>query len=761
MQAGTRTHLAPPGYPPAERPSLGRIGGTLALLLVVAACREPTGVGAPPAHSTASPALETAASAASAPAPAPPAPAWLAAVRLERYREAFKLLEELDDAERSTPEMRYLRARVAAEIGDHAKVRPLLDGLTIPLFEEEIARLRAEAAAEVGPYEEAARFYEQSGRVRDLVRAAKALGKAGDKKGALKVADRALADAQRLRRPADERMAHGVRLEVLTSLGRPEEAVGDLKWLVTRAPGSPEGRAARKILDETPKIALTDKEKRAAIDALLEGGFGKDAIEVIERWGKAFSSAELAHKRAEALFKARQYKRAAEAFAQAAKKESGRTAEQLYYEARALARSKREDDALARYQEVVRRFRKGLWAERASYQRAALLQNQGRYADAVEAFSEFLSRFPKAADRDDAEYALALALLSTDKPAKARSVFGKLASGAKKTDWGVLRELEGVAALRAGARDEAVTIFTQVATQQPLTFAAQMSRARLQALGAELPPLMPAGSKRTSVPLRPELPMKAAKLVALGLDADAESQLSATEADVSAPYGGRETEALCTLYGQLSRAKRRYKVGSNAVDFDALMRAPAPADRWSWECLYPSPYNERVREIEAEFSIPPGLVHSLMRQESGFDPEVRSPVGAEGLMQLMPSTAEQAAKEARLEGFDPREVTAPEINLRLGGFYIGKLLKTFEGGVPLAVAAYNAGPTALSRWVEKAKDHETDVFVARIPYQETRNYVVRVMGNFARYQWLAGGDAAVSPIPLELPKTPRAGDDDY
>jgi soluble lytic murein transglycosylase len=215
------------------------------------------------------------------------------------------------------------------------------------------------------------------------------------------------------------------------------------------------------------------------------------------------------------------------------------------------------------------------------------------------------------------------------------------------------------------------------------------------------------------------------------------------------------------MYGQLSRAKRRYKVGSNAVDFESLMRAPAPADRWSWECLYPSPYNDRVGELEAEYAIPRGLVHALMRQESGFDPEIRSPVGAEGLMQLMPNTAGEAAKECNLDSFDPKEVTAPEVNLRLGSFYIGKMLKTFEGSPALAAAAYNAGPTAVSRWIENAKEHEADVFVARIPYEETRNYVVRVMGNLARYQWLAGGDAAVTPLALELPKNGRAKDDDY
>ncbi|MBL9024954.1 MAG: transglycosylase SLT domain-containing protein [Myxococcales bacterium] len=735
----------------------------LLLCATLAGCREPTGVGAPPAHSTAVPQLASATSsttAAAAPA-APQVAPWVTAVRLSRFREADKLLEALDDAEKQKPEMRFLRARVASELGNFERVRPLLEGVTLPLFEEDMARLRAEAAAEVGPYREAAQYFEKTGKVRDLVRAARALAKEGDTKQALALADRALADAQRLRRSSDERAAHAARADLLTQAGRANEAITDQKWLLTRAPETTDGRAARKALESNPKAGLTDKDKRAAIDALLEAGAGKDALELLERWGRAYSGAELAHKRAEALFKSRDYKKAAEAFLAASKQKSGRTAEQLYYAARSLARIKKETEALERYQEVVRRYRKEMWAERASYQRALLLQNQGNYAEAAQAFTEFLAKFPKSADRHDAEYALALAHLSAGQPGEARKVFGKLASGAKKTDWGVYRELEGVASLRIGNRDEAITIFTQVATAQPLTFAAQISRARLVEAGAPLPPLIEPPAARTSAPLSPALPEKVARLVALGLDEDAEAQLATNEAEVSAPYGGRETEALCSLYGQLSRAKRRYKVGANAVSFEALMRAPSPADRWSWDCLYPAPYADRVSELEAQYKLPPGLVHALMRQESGFDPEIRSPVGAQGLLQLMPTTAQEAAKEAGIEGFEPGLVTTPEVNLQLGSFYIAKMLKTFEGSAPLAAAGYNAGPKAVSRWLESAKEHEADVFVARIPYEETRNYVVRVMGNLARYQWLAGGDSSVAGLALALPKNGRAGDDDY
>jgi soluble lytic murein transglycosylase len=182
----------------------------------------------------------------------------------------------------------------------------------------------------------------------------------------------------------------------------------------------------------------------------------------------------------------------------------------------------------------------------------------------------------------------------------------------------------------------------------------------------------------------------------------------------------------------------------------SLLRAPGEADRWTWECLYPRPYADEVKRLEEEHAVPRGLVHALMRQESAFDQEALSPVSAVGLMQLMPQTAKKASAEIAMD-FDPARLTSPAVNLRLGAFYVGKLLKTFRNDPVLAVAAYNAGPKAVGQWIKRGVDADADLWVARIPYDETRNYVARVLGNLARYQWLEGGDAAVTALALEVP----------
>jgi soluble lytic murein transglycosylase len=129
-------------------------------------------------------------------------------------------------------------------------------------------------------------------------------------------------------------------------------------------------------------------------------------------------------------------------------------------------------------------------------------------------------------------------------------------------------------------------------------------------------------------------------------------------------------------------------------------------------------------------------------------------------MQLMPNTARQAARELGIED-DPKSLVSPPYNIQLGTFYLGKVLEAFSGNVVLAAAAYNAGPAAVRRWLQGGQGLALDLWVARIPYDETRGYVRRVVGNWARYRYLAGGTAAVANIDLALPEVSGARGSEY
>ncbi|MRG92456.1 transglycosylase SLT domain-containing protein [Polyangium spumosum] len=706
------------------------------------------------ASTSAAPAAVPAATTTSTAAPAAAGARWADAVRLERWDEAEAELDALPEAERQRPEMKYVRGRVALERGDFPRVVELLTGLDkeLPLLADDILRRRAEAAVEAGPFAEAAAFFGKSRTPADLGRAALALEKDGQLAPARAILDRALALAAKSRKKTDDAPLRATRARIAEAQGSLPLAIADLRWLAVEAAGLPEGEAAVASLGRL-KQSLAPKDQLARALGLIRSGHADQAIPVLDELEKkkALPLLDVLHARAEAKLKARDYPGAEKAFRLLSTLPGPRKVEAMYLAATALARSGQVDEAIKRWLDLSSKYKKNSWAERALYQAARHLLLRGRYDEAAPLYTRYLALFPKGMYREDAPYEQALAQLSAGQAKTAQKTLARLAKAAKKADEAQkLHELEGLAAFRAGHRDEAVRIWTDVARAFPLSFAALAARSRLAAAGAPLPPLIEPGAARPANPLDLELPDPARLLVSLGLDAEAEGRLVPFEREASARFAGREAEALCGMYGKLMHARRRYRVGVAHVGLPTLLRAPGEADRWAWECLYPRPYLDEVRKLEAEHEVPRGLVHSLMRQESAFDQEALSPVFAVGLLQLMPKTAEKAAAEVGMS-FEPTRLKSPHVNLRLGSYYIGKLLKTFQKNPVLAVAAYNAGPKAVGNWTRPGVDAEADLWVARIPYDETRNYVARVLGNLARYQWMEGGDAAVQPLPLEMP----------
>jgi soluble lytic murein transglycosylase len=154
-----------------------------------------------------------------------------------------------------------------------------------------------------------------------------------------------------------------------------------------------------------------------------------------------------------------------------------------------------------------------------------------------------------------------------------------------------------------------------------------------------------------------------------------------------------------------------------------------------WHELYPFPYEDEVAKLSAQAKVNPLLVTALMRQESRFMPGIQSPVGATGLMQLMPETAAEVARELDLQQYD---LTNPADNIRLGTRYLAHTHDLWDNNSMLAIASYNAGPGAVSDWVKRFGLEDPDSFVEQIPYPETRNYIETVFGNYWNYLRLYG-----------------------
>lgn len=149
--------------------------------------------------------------------------------------------------------------------------------------------------------------------------------------------------------------------------------------------------------------------------------------------------------------------------------------------------------------------------------------------------------------------------------------------------------------------------------------------------------------------------------------------------------------------------------------------------------LFPTPHMELVNQTAALNSVANALVYGVIRQESGYIPDVKSPAGAVGLMQLMPGTAKDMGKKLGLSA-PAWKLIDGELNIRLGIQYLNLVLRRFDENTVLAAAAYNAGPHRVKQWLMD-EALPADIWVETIPFDETRDYVKGVLFNTTVSEW--------------------------
>lgn len=149
-----------------------------------------------------------------------------------------------------------------------------------------------------------------------------------------------------------------------------------------------------------------------------------------------------------------------------------------------------------------------------------------------------------------------------------------------------------------------------------------------------------------------------------------------------------------------------------------------------WQALYPLAYFQPVSKWSKQRNLNSLLVLGLIRQESRFQPEIRSVAGAVGLMQVLPSTGEQTSQQIGLQDY---WLTDVEDNINLGTAYFDYVHQLYQNNSVLAIASYNAGPGNVAKWLRELPTEDTDVFIEAIPFPETNNYVRVVLENHWNY----------------------------
>lgn len=366
-----------------------------------------------------------------------------------------------------------------------------------------------------------------------------------------------------------------------------------------------------------------------------------------------------------------------------------------------------EDDgdwnlARAEYLRLTRSYPHSSAAAKGRFRAPFALYMTQRYADAAAEFAAMEPYAESASDRDRLLYWHARSLERAGHHEQARAIYERLARTAASNYY------PSLAARR-------------LASPPPLPVVAGAD-----ALGDEAVP-------QISGPAEFHL-SRIAALRSLGLTQLEPPELRAVTADGLSNPGVRrfvlaELERAGAWYDAIETAVRLEKYGDIEPSLAERMRYP----RAYWDLIAPA--SERA-------SLDPYLVLALIRQESLFNPRARSVSDARGLMQLLPSTAARVGPSAGIEqvSFDLYD---PALSVRVGTTYLKSLFAMFGGDPFRAVAAYNGGEDAVRRWVAKYPGDD-DQWVENIGYNETRNYVKRVLGGLREYRILYGSGASAS-----------------
>ncbi|MBW1684332.1 MAG: lytic transglycosylase domain-containing protein [Deltaproteobacteria bacterium] len=427
--------------------------------------------------------------------------------------------------------------------------------------------------------------------------------------------------------------------------------------------------------------------------------------------------------RAHTLFRLRRYTDATRAFAALEPDAENRIAH-----ARSVARAGQPERAGQELEEIAREVR-GLQGERAALLAALLWEGEGEVERARGLYRSL------AGAAAGSSYSLAaLWRLGWDAYRN-----GRYEEALEQLEQLEPRVTDPVGALRArywharaaerAGHEGAAEAFGAIAREFPLSYYGWRAAARA-ALGPSESPAPEIELGR--VELAPRALARPRILLEAGLLESARAELDILYVRAA---GLDDRLALAELYAEAGDFHRPQRLMVGAYKHN-LARGPAPGPVEIWWHAWPAPFRDAVLgSTQRRSGLDPALVYAVMREESGYRPEVLSVSGARGLLQLMPETAERVARREALPEFSADDLFLPSINIELGTAYLDELLVRFSGRTSAAVGSYNAGPHRVAEWLVDASP-EDDEWVENIPYDQTRGYVKRVLRSVHAYRVL-------------------------
>lgn len=531
---------------------------------------------------------------------------------------------------------------------------------------------------------------------------------------------------------------------LLRELATLEEADGDLALAAERwlrlwrdVPAQPAARGSAEKL-----VALGSslgRELRSAEDArkrgdrLFDAGLRAASVDAYElalaRGLEGEDRRAVERRRGDALFGLRRYAEAQSAFASL-----GDDPDAQVMVARCVARSGDVEGAIALLLAQSEK-RPGPDGAGARWYAALLLEGEDETARAEPLFARVAAEATDPALATNARWRLGFAAFRAGRAEEAAAQFARMAEASREAIPRLQARYWGArAAEKAGRADEANEALGAIVRDAPFSYYGFRARERLAKRGAlPKPEANAAPLEGGTRAIGPRDALRARILVDAGLGPTARDEIERLTSRIAGPDDALQVAELFQAAGiwDRSQAVVLKRVG------EALPAGPAPGREGLWRAAWPRAFRDAVlRSTASTPRLEPPLVFALMREESSFRPSVSSSAGAVGLMQLMPATAERVARQVGMADFDEAQLTDPAVNVRLGTTYLDGLLGRFGGRASAAIGSYNAGPEPVARWLAERPGLADDEWIEAIPYEETRNYVKRVLRSLHVYREL-------------------------
>jgi soluble lytic murein transglycosylase len=537
-------------------------------------------------------------------------------------------------------------------------------------------------------------------RTRDFAGAIRAYSALGEKLDALRL---------RVAPPADEASKASARSELLS--------------YISSSNNSADTRAAIDLFDKVFASRTPAEELTIARAGAKSGVPDRAAAGYAKALGAGLGDVSDTFGYASVLYRLRQFPEAATQFAKV-RTPANLAAAAQYQRARAQVALGNIDEGRSTLRAITTAYPRDTSAASAMLLLADLATDENRDQDARQTLMAMLRRFPSGRHATNARFrAGMIAYIQADRKAAAAEFDSLVARDSNSTEALAAAYWAGRSYTALGNKGRAAERWRWIINKEPLSYYAVLAAKRLDST-LVAPDRTPANYGR--VPAVDSALNRVVALKDVGMDVEAGFENDRLFRD--ALTDPRRLVATAHALAGTDQASRSIALGRRALD--EIGRNPE-----NYRLYFPVLERETLISSSRQNGLDPILVAALIRQESNFNPRATSPVGARGLMQLMPSVGKDLAAAQGISGWDPEMLYEPAVNIKLGTAHLKGLVRKYTDVVKI-LAAYNAGESRVEKWSTKTGAADPEVFTERIPFVETRDYVRTILRNRAYYQAL-------------------------